>query len=290
MPAGRRPPAARGPGADHPARPGPRGRRHRRRLQSPDATVGSNNAQPNFRGLGTSFTTRNYFRWYLPSDRFNTDRVEFSLGPNAMLFGDANIGGVANTITKRAIFRELNEVSAGIDSEGGSRFTFDSNRRLGRHVAIRAAGLGSRQHAWQDDFIENRRRSIYLAGTALTLLPDGRADPGIANFPAFPGRKFQVGPGGARLDQDYYAIDVYLTRHVSDDLSIELAGSLQRNNRDHYSGDWNTVAIDVNRVLPGSTAPIPTRATPRTRSASACTGRTAAAGMRTRSPSAATAL
>lgn len=308
-------------------------------VQTADPSVSTNNGQPSFRGLGASFTTRNYFRWYLPGDRYNTDRIEFSLGPNAMLFGDSNIGGVANTITKKAIFRNLNEVSASVNSDGGVRATFDSNRMLSQKIALRVAGLVSRLPSWQSHFIKDNRESIYLAGTwrvtantelrfdaeggklrrnipapfyvdqvsawdrvtvynaasaatplaatgvrrlntaatsdylvydvnnpaqgiinlknfgatsgtALTLLPGDRAELAIANFPAYPGNQFQVGPGSTRLDQDYYAVDAYLTHRIGNNLTVEAAGSLQRNNADNNFGNWNTMVIDVNKVLP----------------------------------------
>ncbi len=314
-------------------------------VQTADPAVGTNNGQPSFRGLGASYTTRNYFRWYLPGDRYNTDRIEFSLGPNAMLFGDSNIGGVANTVTKKAIFRNFNEVSTSVNSDGGLRATFDANRALGSKVAVRVAGLVSRLPSWQSSFIKDDRESIYLtgtwraskntefrfdaeggklkrnfpaafyvdqvsawdrttvynaasaatpatstglkrlntnaandylvydvnnvaqgvinlknfattSGTGLTLQPGDRSELGIANFPSYPGAHFQVGPGSTRLDQDYYAVDAYVTQRFGNNLIVEAAGSLQRNNADNNTGNWNTMLIDVNKVLPnGSTNP-----------------------------------
>lgn len=61
------------------------------------------------RGLTTRFALRNNFVWYQPSDAFATSRVELIRGPNALLYGNAEPGGVANTITKQAAF---NHVSA----------------------------------------------------------------------------------------------------------------------------------------------------------------------------------
>ncbi len=314
-------------------------------VQTADPAPGTNNGQPSFRGLGASYTTRNYFRWYLPGDRYNTDRIEFSLGPNAMLFGDSNIGGVANTVTKKALFRNFNELTAAVTTDGGLRSTFDANRQLNEKIALRVAGVVSRQPSWQSSFIKDDRESIYLtgtwrvakntelrfdaeggklkrnfpaafyvdqlsawdrtsvytaanaatpaastglkrlntgaandylvydvnnvaqgvlnwknfgttSGTGLTLQPGDRAELAVANFPSYPGAHFQVGPGSTRLDQDYYAVDVYATQRVGTNFIVEAAGSLQRNNADNNTGNWNTALIDVNKVLPnGSTNP-----------------------------------
>jgi outer membrane receptor protein involved in Fe transport len=55
----------------------------------------------NFRGLGNSFPSRNYFVWYVDSDSYVTERYEFARGPNSVLFGDGNVGGIQTTWTKR---------------------------------------------------------------------------------------------------------------------------------------------------------------------------------------------
>ena len=55
----------------------------------------------NFRGVGNSFPSRNYFRWYVSSDTYNTERLEFARGPNSILFGDGNPGGISTTFTRK---------------------------------------------------------------------------------------------------------------------------------------------------------------------------------------------
>ena len=49
----------------------------------------------NLRNMGSSFQSRNHFMWYVPSDSYNTERYEFSRGPNGVLFGDAGAGGIS---------------------------------------------------------------------------------------------------------------------------------------------------------------------------------------------------
>jgi hypothetical protein len=53
-------------------------------------------AQPNqliFRGIRNSFAVRNGWIWYSPMDAFATERVELLRGPNAFLYGEADLGG-----------------------------------------------------------------------------------------------------------------------------------------------------------------------------------------------------
>src|SRR5688572_1185824 len=69
--------------------------------QSPDP------AQPNqliFRGVRNSFALRNGWIWYSPMDSFTTERVEILRGPNAFLYGEADLGGANNLVTRHGLF------------------------------------------------------------------------------------------------------------------------------------------------------------------------------------------
>ena len=94
----------------------------------------------NFRGVGSSgnYPTRNYFLFYGVSDAYNAERFEMSRGPNSILFGDGQIGGVATTATKvPRLDRNAFSSSARVDSWGGLRTTIDVNRRVGNMTAVR---------------------------------------------------------------------------------------------------------------------------------------------------------
>lgn len=82
----------------------------------------------NFRGAGGSngIPTRNYFRFYFNSDSYNTERMEFSRGPNSLLFGDTNVGGIAGQLTKQPRFdSRIVGTTFRVDSFGGIRATGD---------------------------------------------------------------------------------------------------------------------------------------------------------------------
>lgn len=56
-----------------------------------------------FRIRGQASTIgRNYFRWKLPTNTFNAERIEEARGPNSILFGIASAGGMISSSTKQA--------------------------------------------------------------------------------------------------------------------------------------------------------------------------------------------
>lgn len=121
-----------------------------------------NDFNVNFRNLGSSFQARNYFIWYVNSDDYNTERIEFARGPNSVVFGDANVGGMANVNTKRAQFRDFGSASARISSYGGEgRYTLDLNKKVTDTFALRFNGLLDRTENWQDR-ARNDREGLFL--------------------------------------------------------------------------------------------------------------------------------
>lgn len=130
---------------------------------------GNNNvdAMPsyNFRVRGFNSTrSRNYFRWDLTIDTYNTERLDESRGPNSILFGVGSAGGIINTTTKRARFgRDITNVRLSIGSWENYRGTLDVNREIipGK-LAIRANILGETAKSWQHHVRKDDRR-MHLA-------------------------------------------------------------------------------------------------------------------------------
>jgi len=118
----------------------------------------------NFRGANFSFYSRNYFIWYLPSDSYNMERFEFSRGPNGVLYGDGNLGGIATAQTKRAYLgRKKGSVTARVDSFGGYRLTTDLSIPAGDRMAFRLNLLDSQLEGWRDHS-KATRYGVHLAG------------------------------------------------------------------------------------------------------------------------------
>lgn len=125
-----------------------------------DATISNNiNGQPSMAGNGNSVTirgfgstiARNYFPWFVNSDAYNTERIDISRGPNAMLFGDAAAGGVVNVSTKRArLGSRFEALQFRLTDEGGKRVSFDVNQPLNKVAALRVNALRERSKDWRD--------------------------------------------------------------------------------------------------------------------------------------------
>jgi outer membrane receptor protein involved in Fe transport len=118
----------------------------------------------NIRGVGNSFPSRNYFRWYVSSDSYNTERLEFARGPNSILFGDGNPGGINTTFTKQALFVQRRSVQVRWDSFGGYRASFDYNIPAGQKFAVRVNALADTLNGWRD-YDEPTRYSGHVAAT-----------------------------------------------------------------------------------------------------------------------------
>lgn len=118
----------------------------------------------NYRNMGNTFASRNYFLWYVESDSYNTERYEFARGPNAVIFGDGGPGGISTTWTKRPRFdRSTYAFNARADSFGGWRSSVDVNRAIAKNFALRLNAFAEDAPSFRDNNI-NERQGIHLAG------------------------------------------------------------------------------------------------------------------------------
>ncbi len=117
-----------------------------------------------FRGLSQRFNvSRNYFRWYVPSDTYNVERIDFGKGSNSLIFGDVEPGGQGSVFTKRALPRNFGTLFAQLGSEGAYRYQLDVNRRLRDNLAVRVNAVRRQEKTFQD-------ASAYkLAGETVTF-------------------------------------------------------------------------------------------------------------------------
>lgn len=100
------------------------------------------------RGFSSSWTERNGFEWFDPDDVVNVDRVEVIRGPNAVLYGQGQPGGLLNYITKRPEFgKEFANLSYTVGSFDFNREAFDYNASSGP-VAYRVLGAYYSEHGY----------------------------------------------------------------------------------------------------------------------------------------------
>lgn len=130
----------------------------------------TNDTQFVFRGLVNEWQTRNFFIWYLPTDSFSVDRTEIVRGPNALLYGDAQPGGLMNIVTKRAQQKDETTFKATIGSWDRYRGEIDLNRKVNSQLAIRVNGVVSRAK----DFRDFRYNDFDGFQTAVTYRPFSR--------------------------------------------------------------------------------------------------------------------
>lgn len=118
------------------------------------------------RGTGASTPQRNFFPFYLNFDSYNLDRYDFSRGPNSVLFGNGNIAGSANVVTKQARFdRATRELRLSVGSWDTQRASFDINQPIGKDVAVRANAVWQDGRGWRDrDY--SKIKGVSLTGSA----------------------------------------------------------------------------------------------------------------------------
>ena len=132
----------------------------------PNATVQS---RVILRGVANAYAMRNGWIWYSPMDSFSTERVEELRGPNAFLYGEADIGGAQNQVTKRGLFtRDITRAKVMFGSNDFRRAEIDFNRRLVKDkLAARFAAVSSHGESW----IDNVRRDFTGFYGAVTYRP-----------------------------------------------------------------------------------------------------------------------
>ncbi len=115
------------------------------------------------RGFANTSLSRDFFPSSYRADTYNTERLTFSRGPNSILFGIAQPGGITNSQSKRARFGNVGEVSNRLDDNGSVRFSFDYNTPVVEDVlAFRIAGLDYRNKYWREPEHEEGTR-LHLA-------------------------------------------------------------------------------------------------------------------------------
>ena len=116
---------------------------------SGNSIMGSALGNNRTRGLPVDIA-RNYFKWSNPTDTYNVGRVEDARGPNSVLFGIGNAGGIINIATKQAqLKRSIREVSLSGGSYSSWRATLDVNQPLGDKAAVRLNAVANRNRYFQ---------------------------------------------------------------------------------------------------------------------------------------------
>ena len=120
------------------------------------------------RGLGAVTVLRSFFETSFEIDSYNTERVTIASGPNAILFGLGNPGGITDGSLKQAGFRNRTTLAYRRDNFEGRRFTLDANYvLLPKKASLRLAALDADNRTFRATSSDVNRR---LYG-AVTLRP-----------------------------------------------------------------------------------------------------------------------
>lgn len=120
------------------------------------------------RGFLLTGFSRDFFKTRVVPDAYNTDRITFTRGPNSVLFGIGEPGGVTNAVSSRAGFRNANEVTVRFDTWDSSRYSASFNRVLVEDkLAIKVAALADDKRSHRKPY-HNQANRYY---GALTVKP-----------------------------------------------------------------------------------------------------------------------
>jgi len=150
---------------------------------------GNSNARANpqsnnrVRGLSTAALTRDYFLTAFGFDSYNTEMVTINRGPNSILFGIGEPGGIVeNSLKKARLNRDANQLSFRFGQYGTVRATGDFNRVvIDDALALRFNFLKERVKFRQKPSYEDDTRG-YLAGTWKVFKNDGNRNVGPTLF------------------------------------------------------------------------------------------------------------
>ncbi len=116
------------------------------------------------RGFSVASAQRDFLPTTAGADIYNTERISFTRGPNAILYGLGNPGGISNAVSQRAnLQRTSYELDTRFDTNSGRRASFNANwPLLPRRLALRVARLEDERgsHLKPD---ENLHRRTYAA-------------------------------------------------------------------------------------------------------------------------------
>lgn len=116
------------------------------------------------RGGATTVVAQDFFANGIPQDRFNSESLTFTRGPNAILFGLGNAAGAFISSTKRAKNLDARTVEQQMDSRGGHRLTIDLNQVLIKNrLALRYAGLFEGLNSFRLHTNDYQRRHFFTA-------------------------------------------------------------------------------------------------------------------------------
>lgn len=104
------------------------------------------------RGLSSPGISHDFYATNVMQDTYNIERLSISSGPNAILFGNGNPGGIVNTSFIRPnLQRPKYEVAIRTDNHGSLRASVDLNQPIVKdRIGVRIASVRSDENSWRE--------------------------------------------------------------------------------------------------------------------------------------------
>lgn len=118
------------------------------------------------RGFQIGSLSRDFFQnaGNVTQDPYNAQRLTFSRGPNAVLFGLGHPGGITNLVSKRALMADRYELQLRADSEDSRRAVIDVNKViLDGKLAARLIGMSEKRFTNRKPSDEEDERIYFTA-------------------------------------------------------------------------------------------------------------------------------
>jgi hypothetical protein len=114
------------------------------------------------RGGATTVVAQDFFSNGIPQDRYNSESLTFTRGPNAILFGLGNAAGAFLSSTKRAKGTNAYSYELQMDDRGGHRSVVDLNQVLiKRYLSVRYAGLFTGMNSFRLHTNDYQQRNFF---------------------------------------------------------------------------------------------------------------------------------
>lgn len=207
-----------------------------------------------FRGLtAAGNTSRNFFLWYVPSDTYNVERIDFSLGSNSLMFGDSAPGGQATTYTKRPQFRTFGNLFLSASSFNTSRAQIDLNASFRKTLAVRFNAVNRVDSSYIHHTYQRQKAVdlavLYRPFKGTTLLIEGEAGKQVRRRGENAVAILDVAAAGRAFNQNnrwYYTSDGQIFQRPSTAIPTVDTTAASGNSVSLLSGQTATVTLPGN--------------------------------------------
>ena len=198
-------------------------------------TSNINGVQLKMRGFITNNVLRDGFYRASPSDAVNIERIEVVQGPNALLYGTGNFGGVVDYLTKKPQDKEQSAASFGVGMNNFLRATIDSTGPISPSFSYRVVG------SWEDKEtnIDNQEMSHWFISPSLLWKPTPRTEilaqyeytDATASGFGFRALRAAQGTGGTPINNDQLEATGFYWPPGADKRTFNLGGPDTYNNQ-----------------------------------------------------------